>query len=154
MRLASCLQQQNAKTAILCEAVGERRARRSGANDDEIDGALVHSNKSSDHFRRDLRQRHHRGRRLSRGELPIADMGLCARHEQIPASRKAFDLIGEANVAALRIAGVGQSNVGQAAPQVEISAIVLSGNCLVNALAACARSKFYVRNVSKADVAA
>jgi hypothetical protein len=73
-----------------------------------------------------------------------------ARHEQIPASWKAFDLIGDANVAALRMAGVGRWNVGQAASQVEISAIVLSGNCLVNALAACARSKFYVCTGSQA----
>src|SRR6201996_2760263 len=78
MRLASCFQQQNAKTAVLREAAGERRARRSGANDDEIDSALVHGSKSSDPFHRDLSQRHHRGRRLSRGELPIADMGLCS----------------------------------------------------------------------------
>src|SRR5262249_3482273 len=50
MRLASCLQQQNAKAAVLCEPVGECRARRSGANDDEIDGALVHSSKSPRSF--------------------------------------------------------------------------------------------------------
>src|ERR1700731_4958133 len=42
MCLASRLQQQNVKTAVLREAMGERRARRSGSNDDEIDRALVH----------------------------------------------------------------------------------------------------------------
>jgi hypothetical protein len=57
MGLASCLQRQNVKTAVLGEAMGERRARRSGADDDEIDRALVHGASSSGWFRCALRQR-------------------------------------------------------------------------------------------------
>jgi hypothetical protein len=71
MCLASSLQQQNVKTAVRCEAIGERRARRSGSNDDEIDRVLVHGAWSSGWFRCTLRQRHHRGRQLSRAPLRL-----------------------------------------------------------------------------------
>src|SRR5262249_39722241 len=47
MCLASRLQQQNVKTAVLREAIGERRPCRSGSDDDEIDRAFLHGASSS-----------------------------------------------------------------------------------------------------------